>query len=199
MIHLGLLLLVGGITGAILREQRNKTLLQDNSKYLPAPDGDIVSQRQNVKVEKAFDDVAELKHYQRVSWYGLALTTSGALFYAPVSLVSLPLLGYNAYYFFKTLRHSDPEDRKSAFVIFECLGVFGSLLGGRPVVASLVMAFAYTKRSFLLQAGNISNNMNPAQLLQMRNKKVWVLREGMERSTFSKRINSSPSRKGLMM
>ncbi len=180
MIHLGLLLLVGGITSAIFREQRNKTNLQNNPKYLPAPDGDVATQKQRVKVEKVFDDVAELKHYQRVSWYGLALTASGALFYAPISLVSLPLLGYNAYYFFKTLKHTVPEDRKSAFVIFECLGVFGSLLGGRLVMASLVMAFAYTKRNFLLQAGNISNNMNPAQLLQMRNMNVWVLREGVE-------------------
>jgi cation transport ATPase len=181
MIHLGLLLLVGGVTAAIVRDKKNKKNLQVNHQYLPTPSGEVVSENASSKREEmVFDDVAELEHYQRVSWYGLALTTSGVLFYPPVSLVSLPLLGYNAYHFFKTLKHSSPEDRKSAIVIFECIGVFGTLLVARPVAASLVMAFAYTKRNFLLQAGNISNNMNPSQLLQMRNVKVWVLRDGVE-------------------
>jgi cation transport ATPase len=180
MIHLGLLLLVGGVTAAIVREQKNKAFLQNNLKYLPTPSDEVARSKHTPEGERVFDDVAELKHYQRVSWYGLALTTSGAFFYPPVSLASLPLLGYNAYHFIKTLKHSDSDDRKSALVIFECIGVFGTLLAARPVAASLVMAFAYTKRNLLLQAGNISNNMNPSQLLQMRNVKVWVLRDGVE-------------------
>lgn len=180
MIHLGLLLLVGGITAAVLREQKNKTNIQKNSNYLPAPDEEIEKTPQAVKQVKIFDDVAELKHYQKVSWYGIALTTSGALFYPPVTLAALPLLGYNAYYFFNTLRHSIPEERKSAIVIFECIGVLGTLLAARPLASSVVMMLAFARRNILLQAGNISNNLNPNQLLSMRNVSVWVMREGVE-------------------
>ena len=52
MIHLGLLLLVGGITAAVLREQKNKTNIQKNSNYLPAPDEEIEKTPQAVKQGK---------------------------------------------------------------------------------------------------------------------------------------------------
>lgn len=188
MIHVGLLLLVGGIACALLREQKKKKQIIPGPKqstgqqsgYLPAPENGDGSKQPEVITEPVFDDVTELKHYQKISWYGLALTSSGALFYPPATLASLPLLGYNAYYFFKTLKHSRPQDQRSAVVIFEGIGIVSTLLLARPLISSIVMAIAFTKRSVLLQAGNISNNINPSEALQMHHSNVWVLRDGVE-------------------
>lgn len=179
MVHLGLFLLAGGVIGAIIREQKNRVRVQKQLNNLPV----LAAETDHCPVPQttnSFDDVAELKHYQRVSWYGLALTSAGALFHPAATLAAVPVVGYNTFYFLKTLRHSTLEDQRSAFVVFECIGVLGTLLLSRPLIASIVMTLGFTKRNLLLQAGNISNNLNPSQLLNMRNNSVWVLRDGVE-------------------
>ncbi|WMP19454.1 P-type ATPase [Thiothrix lacustris] len=133
--------------------------------------------------EKVFDDVGELQHYQRVSWYALALSTSGAWFYPPATLVSIPLLGYNAYNLVKTIRQSDKAEQTSPLTIFEVIAVTGTLVTGRPATASVLMLLSFGTRKLLLQAGNISNNIGFAKPFNPRFAKVWTLRDGAEIET----------------
>ena len=191
MIHLGLLLFLGGAASAVWRSHRKST--QNLPVSLPVPftykveDGDECSTNNST----SFDDVGELRHYQKVSWYAMAFTSSGWLFYPPVTMLAAPLLGYNAYNFIRSLGNSSSLQRKSALTIFELIGVGTTLMTGKPMATSMVMLFAFGRRNMLLQAGNISNNLSPAEGLRFQDKTYWVLRDGAEIETFGAQLQES--------
>lgn len=181
MIQLGVLLVAGGLASAFWREYRNSRFYRGRPG-LPAPEAetqDTGIAQHDVKV-KVFDDVGELHHYQRVSWYTLALAASGSWFYPPATLVSVPLLGYNTYHFFKTVQQSDSAARKAPLTVFEAIGITGSLLTHNPLTASILLTFSFGARKLLLQAGNITNNIGFANTFNPRLAKVWILRDGTE-------------------
>ena len=184
MIHFGIILplAIGGVVGAVWREykkahrkQLGTPRLLTSSKAKPIKIGALL---ENSK--KEFDDVGELNHYQRVSWYTLALSASGSLFYTPVVLLSVPLLSYNAYHFIKTMRHSEATEQKSPMAIFEMVAIAGTLVTGRLVTASMLMIISFGMRNLLLQAGNISNNVGFVDARNPKYSKVWILRDGAE-------------------
>lgn len=184
MIQFGIILTASGIACALWRDYRKKqhfkkqTALPTNSgptQALPAPDEDT-PQRDG----RTFDDVAEINHYQRVSWYALALTASGSWFYPPIRLLSIPLLGYNTYYFFKTVKESDRADQKSPMTIFEGVSIAGSLLTGSILTTAILLSLSFSIRKLLLQAGNISHNVGFTKPLSKSQTRVWVLRDGAE-------------------
>lgn len=191
MIHLGLLLFLGGAAGAIWRSHRKST--QSLPASLPVPYAYKVEKgdEHNTNSSTSFDDVGELKHYQKVSWYAMAFTSSGWLFYPPATMLAAPLLGYNAYNFMRSLGNSTSLQRKSALTMFELIGVGTTLMTGKPMATSMVMLFAFGRRNMLLQAGNISNNMLPSEALHFQNKTYWVLREGVEIETLGSQLQDS--------
>lgn len=185
MIHLGLLLAVG-VAGALYRDYKNKRSVVPELKHPPAE----ITLKDKEKADltpspetKVFDDVGELQHYQRTSWYALAFSTSGVWFYPPATLVSIPLLGYNAYNLVKTIRQSDKAERTSPMTIFEVVAVTGTLVTGQPATASVLMLLSFGTRKLLLQAGNITNNVGLTKPFNPRFAKVWTLRDGAEIET----------------
>ncbi|MEB4591264.1 hypothetical protein VSS37_09770 [Candidatus Thiothrix sp. Deng01] len=183
MIQLGVLLMAGGVAGALWRDYRKKQAYKSHAALPyanPEPQTSKLPPPTRVKV---FDDVGELNHYQKISWYALAFAASGSWFYPPARLVSLPLLSYNTYHFFRTIRQSDKADQKSPVTLFESIGIAGSLATGSPFTASMLMVFSFGTRKLLLQAGNISNNIGFSQPFNPRYAKVWVMRDGAELET----------------
>jgi len=179
MIQLGVLLVIGGVAGALLR-QRQKTHKASATLALPASQDTDTKTVSTTKPDASFDDVGELTHYQKIAWYTLALSAAGTWFYPPVRLICLPLLGYNTYHFFRTLQHVPTVDRKSPMVVFESIGVLGSLLTGSLVSGAGLLLFAFSSRKFLLNMGNMANNAGFSGPLNPQQKPVWVLREGTE-------------------
>ncbi|HHC74010.1 MAG TPA: hypothetical protein ENK78_02900 [Thiothrix sp.] len=150
-------------------------------KALPKADPKVdEAARKKASNETVFDDVGELSHYKRVSLYGLAFATSGAWFYAPATLVSIPLISYNSYHFFQTLRHSDKNSQKSPVTVFESIAIGGTLLTASWATAALLLMLSFVSRYFLLQAGNIANSLGASQPFNPRLANVWVLRDGVE-------------------
>ena len=182
MIHLPLLvpLLAVGFIGAAWREHQQRRLAAVLPLGLPRP---IVDHEKveagSVSPEQTFDDVGELQHYQRVSWYGLALAASGSWFYAPATLASIPLLGYNTYQFSRLLRHTDAAGRKSPMTVFEGVGLVGTLATGQFATAAVLLVLAFGSRKLLLQAGNITQ-IGFSRALDPRFATVWLLRDGVE-------------------
>lgn len=189
MIQIGLALplLAVGAAGAAWRHYRQRSHYARNPDVLAlSVDNDSSEVQIEPKSSKSiavFDDVGELDHYQKVSWYALALAASGSWFYPPVVLVSVPLLGYNAYHFYRTKRQSDPSDQKTPLSIFEIIGVVGTLATGRAFTASLIFLASFGGRKLLLQAGNITNNIGLSRPFNPRNARVWVLRDEAEIET----------------
>ena len=184
MIHFSLLapLALVGVAGALWREYKNR----ERRRALSLPDSAPAKQLEAQTPEQTpetFDDLSELHHYQRVSWYALAFAASGTWFYPPVVLISIPLLGYNAYHFMRTLCQSDRTERRSPLAIFEMVGITATLATGRPMTASMFMLVSFGMRKLLLQAGTMAHNVGFAQAYNPRFAKVWVLRDGAEVET----------------
>ncbi len=191
MLHVGIMLVVGGAAGAWWRERRLRRLARPQQS-LQAPDHLPPEQEKSLPepVDKVFDDVGELHHYQRVSWYSLAFSASGAWFYPPAALVSVPLLGYNAYHFGKIVYRSRRSEQRSPMTVFEVIAIAGTLATGRPAMASTLMLFSFGTRKLLLQAGNIAHNVDFTRPINPRLAKVWILREGAELETTVAQVRS---------
>lgn len=180
MLHVSVLLVLGGVVGAVLRQYRKNQIqpaLPQLSPSVTVTEPDKWVPKSSVTV---FDDVGELNHYQKVAWYALALSAAGYWFYPPIRVVSLPMLGYNSYHFVTTLRHSDKNVQQSPITLFESIGITASLATGSAVTASLLLLFFFGTRRLLLQAGNYSSHVGFSKQFNNRHARVWILRDGVE-------------------
>lgn len=183
MIQFGIFLALGGVVGALLR-QHKKGKVVINRAALPNSEvenkGGMSFAKNSADNNKVFDDVGELNHYQKVALYTFALSAASSWFYPPVRLICFPLLGYNTYHFYHTIRNSDKVNQRSPMTVFEGIGVVGSLLTGSIVAGSLLLLFVFGSRKLLLNAGNIANNVGFSDPFKPRYARVWVMRNGAE-------------------
>lgn len=181
MIHLPFLipLLAAGFVSAVWREhQQGRALTLPLG--LPDPVGGVPQAKlPTPQPAKEFDDVGELHHYQKVSWYSLAFAASGSWFYPPATLLSIPLLGYNVYHFTRLIRHTDVAGRKSPMTVFESIALAGSLATGQATTASVMFLLVFGSRKLLLQAGNIAD-IGLSRTIDPRFARMWILRDGAE-------------------
>jgi len=183
-------LVFSGIASAFWREHYRKQKKgislspADLSTPILPPDKEANSASKEVTL---IDDAAEVMHNQRVSLIALALSGSGSLVFPPFALASIPLLSYSTFYFLKTIQRSNAKKKKSAMTIFELASVFGSLLTGRYLLLSSLLALSFSTRKWGLQAGNIST-IGLGKEFNPNFSKIWVLRDG---STVEIEINES--------
>ena len=183
MIQFGILvpLLIGGMAGAAIRHYKQRQDYAEAIDQLAITDQTKKTKKQLAQAAaRVFDDVGELHHYQSTAWYTLALATAGSWFFPPLALLSLPLLGYNGYHYYRTLQHSDPAERKTPIALFEGLGIAACLLTGRTAAAAVLFLFSFGTRKLLLQAGNISNNIGLKNAMNTQTSNIWVLRDETE-------------------
>jgi cation transport ATPase len=172
-------LFVSGVVGALWRDHRQVTpFLQAISLPAPVTESAIASSTHK-KPDKLFDDMSELHHYQRVSWYALAFSASGWWLFPPAILISIPLLSYSTYNFVKTLHQSDAASRISPMTAFEVVAVAGTLVTGRPLMASLMFLFVFGTRNLLLQTKNLTQ-IDFSHIMDSSFSKVWRVQEGVE-------------------
>lgn len=182
MIEFSLLmpLLVGGMLFAAVRHYKQRVDYAESAGQAALTDQRRSRTGLSRRPCRVFDDVGELHHYQQVAWYALALSAASSWFFPPIALMSLPLLGYNGYHYYRILRHSDPAERRTPLAVFELIGITASLLTARVVPASLLFLLSFGTRKWLLQAGNISNNIGLKNAVNPYLSKVWVLRNEAE-------------------
>lgn len=177
-IALFLPLAIGGVASALWREhKRNKkyvTLSPDYSESTLS----YIDQNSSNDVSKQIvliDDAAEISHNQRIALIALALSGSGTLVFAPFTLASIPFLGYSTFYFLNTIQRSNAQRKKSAFTIFELASVAGTIITGRYLLLSSLLALSFSTRKWGLQAGNISS-IGMGRAFNPDFNRVWVLR-----------------------
>ena len=182
MIQFSLLasLLASGLIGAAVRHYKQRTDAADNVEYTALTDQSRHHKKLSQRRCRVFDDIGELHHYQQIAWYALAFSAASSWFFPPAALISLPLLGYNGYHYYRVLCHSASTERRTPMAIFELIGITASLLTGRIVPASVLFLFSFGTRKWLLQAGNISNNIGLKNAINPHLAQVWVLRNGAE-------------------
>lgn len=175
-------LVIGGLAGAFWREhKRDKKylILKPDQPELALPSFEQGSKANMSEKIAVVDDVAEIFHNQRVSLIALALSGSGALVFPPFAWASVPLLSYSTFYFINTIRRSSHQQKKSALTVFEIASVFGTLITGRYLLLSSLLALSFSTRKWALQAGNISS-VGMSNAFDPNFRKAWVLRDGVE-------------------
>lgn len=176
-------LAIGGVASALWREHRRK----QQQPVIISPDFStpvVTLLKKERKANKkhelvVIDDAAEISHYQRISMIALALAGSGAIFFAPITLASIPLISYNTFYFLNTVRRTNAKKQKSALTIFELVSVAGALVTGRFVLLSSLLAFSFSIRKWGLQAGNLSK-IGMGNVFDPRFRRIWVMRDSVE-------------------
>ncbi len=174
-------LVIGGVASALWREQHQKKRASVVlSPFFPQPIlPDHGSSNEINKEVNIIDDTAEVLHGQRVSLMALALSGSGALVFSPFTLTSIPLLSYSTYYFLNTIHRSNARRKKSALTLFELASVAGTILTGRYLLLSTLLAFSFSIRKWALQAGNITS-IGMGKAFDPNFQKIWVLRNETE-------------------
>ena len=125
-----------------------------------------------------YDDVEEVKYSYRSSLYAIALVSAGSIFYRPIMLLGLPLLGYSLAGFVDALKHSTPKEVKSPLVIFEMVGVSATLLTQQFFYLSLLLTVGLFRREFLLKTGNVVNHYSIHN--GRVSTRIWVVRDDIE-------------------
>ncbi len=175
-------LLASGVAGALWREHRRKkkylTLSPDFPALTLASDEHGSSSALSKEVV-VIDDAAEISHSQRVALIALAFSGSGTLVFPPFTLASIPLLSYSTFYFLTTILRSNDQQKKSALTIFEVASVAGTIVTGRYLLLSSLLAFSFSTRKWALQAGNISS-IGVGAAFDPNQRRAWVLRDGAE-------------------
>jgi heat shock protein HtpX len=109
------------------------------------------------------DDLVQIRHSERAAHIALGVSTAGALFYPPLGIASLPIIGYSA---LNWLRARYPSERlwlESPSRILAILALGGSLATGHWVLASLVLTVDLAARKWASQrAGPGATQARPA-------------------------------------
>lgn len=176
-------LVISGLAGALWREYRRK----QKQVIMSSPDFPTVAllpheQDSSTGISNkviVVDDAAEISHGQRVSLIALAFSGSGSLVFPPFTLVSIPFLSYSTFYFLNTIIRSTAKRKKSALTIFELASIAGTILTGRYLLLSSLLALSFSSRKWGLQAGNVST-IGMGKAFNPNFRKVWVLRGDAE-------------------
>lgn len=134
---------------------------------------------QSVFRHTGFDDLADLSHAHRVAMYAVAVSAAGFLFYAPLGVAALPVLGYSASNWGQVHGRRRPERRLSPQLTFEALALLLTLGTQRWLLASIVFAVSFATQKWALTAGNVLR-IGLATAEMRRTAFVWVLRDDSE-------------------
>ncbi|MGB0848553.1 MAG: hypothetical protein ACPGSM_17615 [Thiolinea sp.] len=171
------LILAGGISAYAW----NKIYKRKKQRSVPARYHSSVKDSGLLSIDQsspAYDDVEEVKHSYRSSLYAIALVSAGSLFYRPIMLIGLPVLGYGLMGFLKALKHSPKKEVRSPLVVFEMIGVSATLLTQHYFYLSLLLTIGLFRREFVLKTGNLINYYSVHNGNVPTN--VWVIRDEVE-------------------
>lgn len=180
------LILVGGISAFAWKQISNKRKQRSTltDKCLPEQNSNLI--HVNNGNIKEYDDVKEIRHNYKSSLYAIALVSAGSLFFRPIILLGLPVVGYSLAGFLNALKHSPKKEIRSPFVIFEILGVFATLFTQHFFYLSLLLALGLLRRGVLLKTGGLVNYYSSRDFNASTS--VWVIREQVELEVLVKEL-----------
>jgi heat shock protein HtpX len=96
-------------------------------------------------------ELDQIRHSQRAAFLGLGISATGALFYPPLSLACLPVLGYGAHQWLGARVRERPLWYKSPSAVLAMLAFTASLATGNWLLASLVLTTDSTALAWALK------------------------------------------------
>lgn len=142
-----ILLAAGGLFGlAHERFRRKRLAAQISTELTPEvlhPD-DVVQDGELM----ASGDLVQIKHAERSARLALGVAAVG-MYYPPLALVSLPIIGYSTYNWLRTRYQFEKPKFKSPLSILATLAILSSLVTGFWVMAPLVLTVDLASRKWL--------------------------------------------------
>jgi len=176
MIHLlGIVLFSSGVGTAYFLNKKPKVQVADALPTLSTPSKALTQVEQAYSLEK---EEASVNHYLRISGITLGVATVGHWLFPPVSLLSMPLLGYVGYPIFAEAHHN-LKQRQVHISILDSMG----FLIGIGVKLYILSAFAgliyFTSAKLLFQSRN-KTQQQFVDIFSGYTPTVWLLKEGVE-------------------
>lgn len=146
----------GGLFGLVEeRFRRKRTSMQLSSKpqmdvpYSEADLGLDNNERQDAQVIMSSGDLVQIRHAEKAARIAIATSAVGLLWYPPMALVSLPIIGYSAYNWFRTRYLFEKPWYKTPLSILAILALGSSLVTGHWLVASLILSTDLAGRKWI--------------------------------------------------
>jgi Cu2+-exporting ATPase len=114
-----------------------------------------------------------------IAWSSLAIATTGALFYPPLSLACVPGLVYVYIPRFKEAIHAIFKEREVKSVVTSAIITSGLLLSGQYLACALTCTFQMISSRLLVKAEDHSLN-NIISLFGKQPRFVWLVSDGVE-------------------
>ena len=122
----------------------------------------------------------ELKQNLTLAVASLAMTTTGALLYSPLTFVALPPLFYVSYNFFKNFAYKYVvEDGRIGCVLLDSINVIGALVTAHYFATSMLFVLYYSNRLILRKTEDHSTK-SLINVFGEQPRSVWVLSDGVE-------------------
>jgi len=172
-------LVIGGMLFAIWKENRLSRRPKNVISTLPEKNSLVNIKTATPTKTDILKSEAEATHYQRVSLAALGLTGIGAIFYSPLTLLSIPLLTYNYFHYLKKSHYVIFTQKQRMVGIFELLTVTGVLVLGKYLAAAVLFTMFFTARKLIIKTER-STHTDLNNIFGSLPKKVWRLREQLE-------------------
>ncbi|MGB0384414.1 MAG: heavy metal translocating P-type ATPase [Ardenticatenaceae bacterium] len=111
------------------------------------------------------DDEAEISEaekkvdrYLAYSTFSLAVSTTGTLFYAPLALLSVPVLSYLSYVNIRTALQTGFADKRVGVALIDLVSTVGPLVTGHFFASSLVFGLYFLSRKLLIKTEDHSRH-----------------------------------------
>lgn len=186
MLHVLGVLLFSSSLGFALKKQHanaNKLAVQSDENLgtpLAAPQNTAVvapAKAQQALIEQD-EEAKATQHYLQVSGLGLGLTAVGHLWYAPLGVLSLPLLGYCAAVLFHDA-YEGLRQKKLRISVLDSMAISVGIASGLYALSAVANLIYFASLKILHQTRH-QTQKNFVDIFSGHPPSVWLLQEGVE-------------------
>ncbi len=123
-----------------------------------------------------------IDHNLAVSAVAMGLATAGALFYPPLSLVSIPIILYTCIDVFQNVHRALFKERRIRAVYLDAIAIIGALAIGAIFASALASVIYFLGQKLLLKTEDRARG-NLLEIFGQRPRFVWRLVDGVEIET----------------
>ena len=165
------LVTAGGLAGLLHERIRHKRPTAPPPSNTPETSG-INAEDQMADGEAGEkEDLVRIAYSERAAKVALGMSVAGILFYPPLGLASVPVLGYAAFHWLRTRYPHERPPIRSAARILALLALTGALATGHWVLAALVLTADLSARKWTWQRMDPEAVQAPSPLSRRSN---WV-------------------------
>jgi len=121
----------------------------------------------------------KIDRYLTYSMISLALSAAGSLLYAPLGLLSVPILGCLAYINTRTAFQTGFKSKRIGVGLIDFMGTVGPLVTGHFFASSLVFSLYFLSRKLLIKTEDHSRN-SLVNVFENKPSFVWIEANGIE-------------------